>query len=557
MRRLIFVALLAILLPHPAQSQQDRIDTLLAEMTLAEKVGQMFMVNQYGTALTVSGESFIAEMHPGAVALFGRNLDDEPLSQVASFINEMQTVATENGAGVPLFVAIDQEGGRVQRLVNDVTYLPDPLALGAATEAASIQRVGAAIGAELNGVGFNMNLAPVADLQTRDDMLNPYRVMHRRTFGDDAERVGWQVAAFTDGLAESNVVGVLKHYPGHGGAADSHAGLPLIDVDAETARATALRAFEVAVQEGVPSIMVGHLYYSQLEPEDNLPATLSPTLLGILRNDFGFAGVIMTDAMDMGALADNFYVPDAALRFVQAGGDMIVAGPYLTPTQQIESMQRIVQAVENGEITEARIDESVRRILQLKMGYGLLDWEPVDTEDVAVDLEQTRAALIETYMDAATVLRDASNLLPLQSNDSVAIVFPGIYPSIQLTCEDFAPDATYHGYIFHPADWEFGTVARFGREHDKIVIFVEDALLNPRQIDLIQAAPPEKTIVVAMSLPYDLEAVPEISTPMAIYNSLTVSHIAACRVLFGDHPIQGRLPVAVGDYPTGSGIDIE
>ncbi len=567
MRKIIgLIFLLALLVPqiHAQENSEEttthaeRVEALIHNMTLEEKVGQMFMINIYGKAIGDRATAFIQEQHPGAVAIFGYNTDYETAGNIAHFINQIQEAATAGQNGIPMIIATDQEGGRVRRIVNDVTLFPDPLALGATTHLEAVERIGYAVGAELRAIGITMNLAPVADLHTREDMLNQYRVMHRRTFGDDPQRVGEQVAAYSEGLAEAGVIGVIKHYPGHGGAADSHAGLPVIDLDAQSALAGPLKAFEVAVQNGVPAVMVGHLYYKSLEPVENLPASLSPTLLGILREDFGFNGVVMTDAMDMGGLMNNFYVPDAALTFVQAGGDMFVAGPYLTWDMQREAMQRLIDAVHDGEMEEDRIDESVRRILLLKAQYGLLDWQPTDIETVTdhIDLEASQQALIETYMDAATVVRDASGLLPLSPEDSVAIVYPIIYQEVIQTCQMFAPNAEYYGYNFQPANWEYGIVSRLGLNYEKVVIFTEDAFLNPALSDLVRPLPPEKTIVVALSIPYDLEKLGDISTYMMMYNSLPASRTAACNVLFGAHPITGRLPVSVGDYPSGSGLDI-
>ncbi len=564
MQKIIWLLLIFSLALPPVSARQatlsdaERVEKIVADMTLEEKVGQMFMVNIYGKELGQRATEFIQQHHPGAVAIFGYNTDFEPASATAAFINQIQAVSTTSGAEIPMIIATDQEGGRVRRLVNDVTFFPDPLALGATTQPEAVERVGLALGSEMRAMGITMNLAPVADLHTREDMLNQYRVMHRRTFGDDPDRVGEQVAAYARGLEQAGVIGVVKHYPGHGGAGDSHAGLPTVELDAETALAVPLRTFEVAVQNDIPAVMVGHLYYKNLEPVENLPATLSPTLLGILRDDFGFDGVIMTDAMDMGALMDNFYVPDAALKFVQAGGDMFVAGPYLTWDMQRAAMQRLIDAVNNDELEESRIDESVTRILLLKARYGLLDWQPIEPDSVLenIALADSQNALIQTYMDAATVVKDENNLLPLAATDSVAIAYPIIYQEVLNTCQTFAPEAEYYGYNFEPAAWEYGIVAGLGNKYDKVVIFTEDAFLNPRIADLVAPLPPEKTIVVALSIPYDLEKMSDVSTYMAMYNSIPASRTAACNVLFGAHPVTGRLPVAVGDYPSGSGLDI-
>lgn len=565
---LLLILLLSLIFAPPSHAQMptgltaeeaQRVENLLASMTLEEKVGQLFMVSIYGRRLPEAGELLITQYHPGAVALFNYNTEWETGGSVAFLINQMQTAATSSGAEIPLIIAADQEGGRVRRIVNEVTQFPDPLWLGAITDMDVIREVGRVTGAELRAIGVNMNLAPVADLYTREDMFDKNRVLHRRTFGDDPNRVGEQAAAYAQGLGAAEVIGVLKHYPGHGGAADSHKELPHIEMDAATALNGPLRAFEVAVREGVPAIMVGHLNYTALEPVPNLPASLSPTMIGILRHDFGFDGLVMTDAMDMAAIAGNFEIPQAALMAIQAGVDMVVMGPNISWATQQNSIQRVMDAASSGELSQTRLDESVRRILSLKAQYELLDWQPLDPDQVTAqyDPEPAQAALLESYMAAATVVRDERRLLPLDPQEKIAVVYPAIYETIYFTCLELAREIEYYGYVFYPEIKDFNSVSRLGIEYDKIVIFVEDATKHLIQSDLVKVLPPEKTIVVALSSPYDLELFPDVSTFMALYTSLDASQAAACKVLFGDHPARGRLPIAVGNYPSGSGIDID
>jgi beta-N-acetylhexosaminidase len=418
--------------------------------------------------------------------------------------------------------------------------------------------VGRVTGAELREIGFNMNLAPVADLYARDDLYFDSRVLHRRTFGDDPERVGMQVAAYSAGLSDAGIISVTKHFPGHGGTADSHLTLPTIDMDEDTARATALRSFEVAVDEGVPAVMMGHLVYAELEPVPNLPASLSATMNSILRDDLGFDGLVMTDAMDMAAIAANFPIPEAALMAVEAGVDILVMGPNMSVPTQIASMQRIIDAVNNGELSEDDLNERVRRVLAIKAQYDILDWRPSDPETVTerINLQAGQDALLEIYMDAATVVRDDAHLLPLSNEEDVVIIYPARYVEISNTCLELAHDVTYYAYSFFPPDEEYNFVSRLGIDHQKVVIFVEDTFRNLRQRDLVNLLPRDRTVVVALGSPFDLELFPEHSTFMAMYNSLPASHAAACNVLFGTHPTQGRLPVAIADYATGSGIDI-
>jgi beta-N-acetylhexosaminidase len=522
---------------------QDPIEAQLASLTVEQKVGQLFMTSVAGTSLSAAEAEILREFPAGAVALFPRNVNGQSAGEIAALVNQLQANALAS-SGIPLIIAIDHEGGEVQRIQTDVTYLPDPLVLGAVNDPTVIQAFGAAVGAELSALGINMNLAPVADLTTREDALNRYSVMHKRTWGSDPLRVGWQVAAYSAGLAEHGVIGVLKHYPGHGGARDSHAVLPIVTTDAATARATALKAFEVAVVEGVPAIMVGHLIYQELEPDGQLPATLSPTMIGILREDFGFQGVIMTDAMDMAAIKNYFPIPEAAVQFIQAGGDLFVAGPYMTRREQQQAFERLVQAVETGEITATRLDASVRRILTLKANYGLLEWIPLETAPT-IPTAQTAAALREVYLNAATVIRDTQQLLPLAPAENVLIVHPFLYGEIASACQALDSDVVLWAFNYTPLDYEPGRVKQLAETADKVVVFLERARDIPQQARLATIPPPEKTIVVALSSPYDVELAPAASTWIALYDSLPAAQQAICELLYGQQPFVGTVPLEI------------
>lgn len=559
MRRLISFCLTLTLLggaltPH-SRAQNDPVETWLSQMTLEQKIGQLFLSNLNTNQIGENSTRWLQEQHIGGIAIFGYNTEGRNAAQIAEFLNTAQQTAIEGG-NPPLLIAIDQEGGLVRRLRTDVIQMPDPLGLGGVSDPATLQMMGAAIGAELHAIGINMNLAPVADLHTRGDFLNSFRVMHKRTFGDDPERVGWQTAALAQGFGQSDVVGVLKHFPGHGGAADSHAGLPTIATDADSVRQNAIRAFEVAIDDGVPAIMVGHLYYSDLEPVEGLPASLSPTLLGMLRDELGFEGVIMTDAMDMGGLANQFYVPEAAVMFFLGGGDLFVAGPFMDWNTQALAMQSVIDAVADGRLSIERINASVRRVLQLKELYGIWDWHARDPNTVtdAIAAAEAENALYRTYQQAATLIKNEGDLLPLPNNASVAVVYPILFDELGTACGAIAPNATLHTYNRNPADWEYGQLAAVGNAHERIVMFTENAFGIARQADLARVLPPEKTVIVALDTPYDLEILSEMAGLVALYNSLPASHRAACDVIFGVQPFRGHLPIQVGDYAAGTGI---
>lgn len=559
-RIIVVLTLASLLLPFQVSTQAETtpqgVETLLANMTLQEKAGQVMMVSLYGKDLTEAGANFIHDYHPGAVSLFAYNTDYQPASEVARLINNMQTVATQEGAHIPLFIAVDHEGGRVQRIINDVTLFPDPLAYGATPDLDQVEAVGAAMADELGEIGVNMNLGPVLDLFTQRDMEDKNRVLHRRTFGQDPQLVGEATAAFVAGHTQSGIISVVKHFPGHGGTAvDSHHRLPIIESDPQLP----LEAFQTAIDAGLPAVMVGHLYYTQLEPTPNLPSSLSPTIISLLRDDMGFDGLIMTDALDMASIAGNYPIPDAALMALQAGVDMVVMGPNVSWQTQESTAQRIVAAVESGDLPLARLDESVRRILTLKASFGLLDWEPVQVDGLEgrIDMEASREALLALYESAATLVKDDSHLLPFAPDDKIAVVYPAIYEYLNTPCGQLAPTETkLYGYTFFPTQLDYNSVARIGVDYDKIIIFVEDAYKNVPHRDLVNLLPAEKTLAVALSSPLDLALFPQVSSYMVMYTNSTISQEAACHVLFGGLPITGRLPIAIGDYPTGTGIQI-
>jgi beta-N-acetylhexosaminidase len=541
-------------LPTPTQTESER---LLAQMTLPEKIGQLFMVSLAGDSLSEAGQAFIQEQHPGAIALFGYNVGEAELEGLSRLTNAIQQTAVESGAGIPLLIATDQEGGRVQRIQNGLTLFPPPLFMGAITQAEALQAVGRASAAELASVGINMNLAPVGDLLVRQDMTNEQSVMYQRTWGDDPARVGWQLGQYTQGMAQAGVVGVVKHYPGHGGSAgDSHTRLPQISLAADAAYDGPLQAFAQAVANQIPAIMVGHLYYDQLEPQANLPASLSPTMIAILRQEMGFDGVIMTDAMDMGAIANQYYLPDAALLAIQAGVDMVVTGPYLPWDIQRAMMERLILAVENGDLSEARIDDSVARILSLKAEYGLLDWQALDPSDSSLAPDDTNAALIAGFSASATALQDQAELLPLANSAEVALIYPSNFTQFEQSCKAIAPQAQLLAYTYTPADWELSYVSSLGAQAAQVVIVIENARLNARQADLVTLLPPERTAVVMLGSPYDAELYPDYSTLLALYDSSPAAQVAACHALFGDSAITGRLPMELRGFSSGAGLDV-
>lgn len=546
---LLLLLISLILFPmqlHPRAA--SGVDALLASMTLEQRVGQLFMVSAYGKTLTDTTAAFIREVMPGGVALFSYN-GTSP-DTVTGIVNDWQGVATGTGAKVPLFVSIDQEGGPVTRLTDGFASIPAGWAMGAMpTEDA--RHVGQIVAEELSAVGINMNLAPVTDVQTIKSNL----LMDRRTFGSLPDRVGAAAAAVNAGMADRNVIGVLKHFPGHGDAADSHNVLPVVNYPREHVETIELQSFRLAIQAGAEVVMVGHLVYPALDPTPDLPASLSPRIINdVLRGELGFKGVVVTDAMDMGAIVDHFGPSDAAVRAVNAGVDMILTGPHMPMDAQRQMRNAVLDAVKRGDIAQSRIDEAVTRLLTLKSEHGLLTWQPLDWNTAAqrVNAEAHRTAINAIYENTITVARDTAHLLPVSPTASnVVIIFPGIYPSTQRICATHNPKAKSLAYSQAPTNDEINSAHTLSRDAGVVVVFTYDAVYQPQQQVLVHALPPEKTVVVALQNPYDYTTFPDVAGYVLSYMPVAGAFTAACDVLFGAHPAVGVLPVNLSADPMG------
>lgn len=341
---------------------EPEIEAWLGRLSRAEKVAQLFMFDAPGTAMTPEYAARLAEERPGGVILLGFNIgtDDE----VAAYVAAIHATNPD----LPPLVAVDQEGGPVTRLLGDPT--PGAVELGLLPDA-EVEALSRARAEYLVGFGFDVNFAPVADVAyaAESSMLD-------RSFGADPELVAAKVAAVVAGAAGSGVQHAAKHFPGHGRTAlDSHLALPEVDLSIEEWLATDALPFAAAVEAGVPLVMLGHLRYPQW---DDAPASVSAVAVDLLREELGFAGVVVCDDLGMDALAelDPFATVDRA---VAAGVDLLLfATP---PVASSALMAHLVGRVETGVVSEARIDESLRRLLRLRLGGSTLAAPLVDRTD--------------------------------------------------------------------------------------------------------------------------------------------------------------------------------
>jgi beta-N-acetylhexosaminidase len=342
---------------HSSGDRENKEASMVSKMSLGDMVGQKFVVSVGGTQSDYYIEKMVRERNVGGVILFGYNMESE--EQVESLTGRLQRLSMQTEPAVPLFVAVDQEGGDIAS-APWVAAQPAAAELGSRGDPEEAHDIAATMGRQLLRAGINTDFAPVVDTGFGAAMGN-------RSYGEDPELVARIGAAAIEGFERAGVISAAKHFPNHGPAtSDSHAGLPVIRHDAKTLESYDLPPFEAAVEAGVPMVMVGHLLYPAIDPHN--PASLSRDAVGMLRRDLGFDGVIVTDDLAVAGAKGSGTPAEAAVQAVQAGADLFIVS---SPPQQDDAYDAVVEAVESGEIPRSRIEKSVERLLAVKEGYHL------------------------------------------------------------------------------------------------------------------------------------------------------------------------------------------
>ncbi len=330
----------------------------------------MLVTGFEGTALNAEIRELITDRRIGGVILFERNF--ETPDQLTRLIADMQALALETPPHTPLFVSVDQEGGRVSRLGPPFTRFPHPCCLGKARSESLAERFAVALGKELAAVGINMDYAPILDVNTNPE--NP--IIGVRALSDDPQWAGRLAVAFMRGFKEAGILPVGKHFPGHGDTSqDSHLTLPSVDKKAADLESVELVPFGLAVQGGLEILMTAHVMYPGWD--EKRPATFSPTILNdILRKKLGFAGLLISDDLEMKAVEDNLPFDSYPALGVEAGIDLFLICHSLPKTCALQD--RMIQDVQSGRIPQAKIASSVEKILALKkkmppVGSGIQD----------------------------------------------------------------------------------------------------------------------------------------------------------------------------------------
>ncbi|MEM7115453.1 MAG: glycoside hydrolase family 3 N-terminal domain-containing protein [Chloroflexota bacterium] len=516
--------------PSPTPDLFDvEIEAMLATLTLEQKIAQMLMVGVPGMAVNDTSYHRIVNQGIGGVIFLPGNITSA--EQVAAFTTSLQQAALNEGLGIPLFIGWNHEGGRIVRRNAGLTRFPSNMALGAADQPDMVQAVGEAVGQEMASLGVNMNFAPVLDVNT--EPANP--IIGLRAYDDTPYVVASLGHAYITGQQTAGVIAVAKHFPGHGGVdVDSHLALPQFDQTLEGLWQTELPPFQEAATADVGAMMIAHLKMPNLDPS-GLPSSLSPMLVNdLLRTQMGYDGVVMTDDMGMRAIVDNYSLARATVLAVQAGNDVLLAvEPYSFPDVMIEAL---LTAVSTGQISEERINESVRRILRLKYRFAL---DQLSDAPLLADQATHQALAGQVGGQAVHVVRDDVNWLPLSlPNNQLLLISPNRINGGSIIGDGYSSLAEalqakgvvvterfYDERVLGDVAATSQTAVSLMSSVDAAVVVLWDANLryaqwaDTAQEQMVQAllATGKPVVVVFGQLPYDAARVPSAPAQIAAY----------------------------------------
>ena len=567
------------------------VDEKLQEMTLDQKLGQLLFSSFYSVYVSSDGTTYddlaalVNQYHVGGFHIFGarvprpnvllnshysRTALGEPLN-AASLINRLQSIAS-----VPLLVTADFETGVGFRMRGG-TVFPRAMAFGAAQNSRLAYEAGRITAIEARAIGVHVNFGPVADVN--NNPRNP--VINTRSFGEDPVKVGELASAYVEGLKAGGMLATAKHFPGHGDTeVDSHLGLPIISHPRERLERVELIPFKSSIAAGADAVMTAHIQLPALEPAARTPATFSFRIVEqLLRDELGFDGLVFTDSMRMRAISDLMPPGQAAARAVTAGHDVILHSP-----DDALAFGGLKTAVIQGQLTEARLDNSVRRILTAKARLGLHRQRVVnlDTLPAIVGTRSHRAVAQDVSERSLTLIKDDHGYLPLPTERNGSILYLSVldYPEgwgIGAPSRTFIPELE--------ARWENVTAVELSDQtplseldlvraaaprYDAVVagIFVRTASFSGRMdlssalIDLLKHLGQESVsmgkpfVAILFGNPYTATFLSELPTILLTYDFYDVAEASAVRAVAGENSVGGRLPVSLGvDFPVGYGLD--
>jgi beta-N-acetylhexosaminidase len=576
----------------PSKEALKWADTELRKMSLDEKIGQLIYVGVNATFLNQDSEAFqalrhqVVDNHVGGIILFRG-----PVYESVVLVNRMQQLAK-----YPLLISADLEAGSGMRF-DDTVNFPWNMAIAATGNPDYARRAGELTGREARAMGIQQIYAPVSDVN--NNAANP--VINVRSYGEDPKDVARFVAAFVEGAQRAGVIATAKHFPGHGDTAtDSHRGLPEIDVTRERLNSVELVPFRAAVDAGVGAVMTGHIGLPLIDstaiqplPRDvkikamdtsddgeiitagTMPTTLSPVMNGILRNDLHFDGLIVTDAMSMSGLTIYFTQEEASVRAIEAGADLL-----LKPADPDASLRGVRDAVKQGRLTEARLEQSARKVLAAKYDLGLTrqrltSLDQIDQEVAGKKANELAADIAE---DAITLVRNDAKLLPwtrspnakvfnlaITNGDDRLFVTQAFVGAMSrggvkmetMVLDDRSSEPEVAKAIDKASRADVIIVSMYGRVRTGQARSV--ALPEPGTDALNQLIEKKARLIgISFGNPYILMSFPNLQTYLVAYGDMPSLQEAAAESLLGQNGIKGRLPISLpGMYPRGTGIQLK
>lgn len=548
----------------PTVDEQAWIDSTLSSLSLEQKVGQLFVVQAQGLLYNEADPEYrslveLVERFEIGGFMFWRG---NPTAQ-AVLTNDLQ-----ERSRIPLLIAQDMEWGAGMRL-SETTTFPRAMALGATRRPEFARAMGRAVAREARSIGVHMNYAPVADVNNNPS--NP--VINVRSFGERPELVGDMTAAYILGMKEGGLLSAVKHFPGHGDTdVDSHSGLPILDLDRSRLDSLELRPFVRSIEAGAEAIMVAHVALPKIEQGESVAATLSkPVITGILRKDLRFDGLVVTDAMRMDAIVDEFGAGEAAVRAIEAGVDLV-----LMSSDFYAARRAVLQAIHSGRIPARRIDDAVRHVLKAKFDAGLYAYRPVNlsslSEYVGDPLFQALAE--EIARSGVTLLRNEKNLVPIRDRRQRILevtLSDGSDVDRGMAFNRILKEQTPEAFVAHrlvdrrSSRDDLEDVLDIADSFDLILVQAyvsvrtgsgligllerEEEFLNK----LIRKDPP--SILVSFGNPYIAAGLRPPEAYIAAYDGSAATIRAVADGLFGRIGFSGRLPVTIPEhYAYGAGI---
>ncbi len=535
----------------------------LKSMTLREKIAQMIITYSDGFALDKSSAEYkrlsnliINEKVGGVIFFKGNSV------QQAELTNTLQSLSE-----TPLLISADYERGTKMRL-DDGSLFPSNMALGATRNPELAYLMGLQISKECRSIGVHQNYAPVVDIN--NNSLNP--IINVRSYGEDPGLVSSMSEKLIKGLQEGNVIATAKHFPGHGDTEiDSHNDLPVLNFSKERLDNLELIPFRNAVKNNVMSVMIAHLSLPSLDAEANVPASLSKNIVeGVLINEMKFNGLIVTDALNMAGVIKHFSTKEVALRCVNAGIDLI-----LMPQGETETINSIVNAVNNGTVSEERINLSVRKILNSKSWLKLDENKMTDLSKVSsiVNSEDAKKISQQIADESITLVKNNNSIIPFSKADELSCLIVSMNNGNEKANSDyflsrFSAKNKFKSTSFYDLTGEVNNSAEIISEassYDIVIIPVYAKVkiktgtvgLPQSQLDLINSLTSKgiKAVVVSFGNPYLIQGFPEIDSYICAYADAETSINSVIDSFYGTIKYKGKLPVSISnEFKYGDGI---